>query len=219
MTRAAKSSPPSRRLPAAILFLLLEFAASSAHAQQRSTRAADSTVAAPFGVGDLVEAAVPAAFAARRDTTGASTVAEGTRGRVTAREGGWVRVQLEGWMRADQLREAGPVAGGFSAAELRASPEKYVGQEVEWRLQLVSVQAADALRPEMPPGQPYLLTRGPLPEPGFVYVMVRDAEVERFRAMPPLAELTLKVTIRAARTRYLTTPVAELVTIVSGATP
>jgi hypothetical protein len=138
------------------------------------------------------------------------------RGRVTAREGAWVRVQLEGWMRADQLREAAAAAGGFSAAELRAAPEKYVGQQVEWRLQVVSVQTADALRPEMPPGQPYLLTRGPLPEPGFVYVMVRDAEVARFAALPPLTELTLNVTVRAARTRYLTTPVVELGAVVAG---
>jgi hypothetical protein len=82
---------------------------------------------------------------------------------------------------------------------------------VEWRLQLISVQVADELRPEMPAGQPYLLTRGPLPEPGFVYVMVPRAEVARFKSLPPLTEVMLRVAIRAPRTRFLATPVAEFV--------
>ena len=66
-------------------------------------------------------------------------------------------------------------------------------------------------RAEMPAGQPYLLTRGPLPEPGFVYVMVSRADVARFKALPPLAEVLLRVTLRASRTRFLATPVAEFV--------
>jgi len=91
-----------------------------------------------------------------------------------------------------------------------------VGQTLEWRLQLISVQTADELRAELPPGQPYLLTRGPLPEPGFVYVAIPAQQAEAFRALPPLQEVVLRVTIRAARTRYLSTPVAELVAVVSG---
>ena len=38
-------------------------------------------------------------------------------------------------------------------------------------------------RAEMPSGQPYLLTRGPLPEPGFVYVMIPQERVAEFRAL------------------------------------
>ena len=68
----------------------------------------------------------------------------------------------------------------------------------------------------MPPGQPYLLTRGPLPEPGFVYVIIPAARAAEFQALPPLQELVVRVAIRAARTRFLTTPVAELVSVVSG---
>jgi hypothetical protein len=78
------------------------------------------------------------------------------------------------------------------------------------------VQIADELRAEMPPGQPYLLTRGPLPEPGFVYVSIPASRIAEFRAMPPLTELVLRVTLRAARSKYLTTPVTELVSVVSG---
>ena len=39
----------------------------------------------------------------------------------------------------------------------------------------------------MPPGQPYLLTRGPLPEPGFVYVTIPPDQVDRFRSLPAAA--------------------------------
>jgi hypothetical protein len=98
-----------------------------------------------------------------------------------------------------------------SAAEVRAAPDRFVGQTLDWKVQLIAVQNADELRTEMPAGQPYLLTRGPLPEPGFVYVIIPSDSVAKFRALPPLSELTLRLRLRAAKTRYLTTPVAEYV--------
>ena len=131
-----------------------------------------------------------------------------------ARAGDWVRIATEGWVReADLKASSGGALVGVSAAEVRANPDRYVGQVVDWRLQLVSIQTADELRPEMAPGQSYLLTRGPLPEPGFVYVTIPHDQTERFRAVGPLAELTLRVRIRAARSKYLATPVAEFVAI------
>ncbi|HSR15481.1 MAG TPA: hypothetical protein VLL51_06990, partial [Gemmatimonadales bacterium] len=81
---------------------------------------------------------------------------------------------------------------------------------VIWRLQYLSVQTADELRPELPAGQPYVLTRGPLPAAGFVYVLVTREQAERFRAMNPLEEFVANGIVRAARTRYLPTPVIEL---------
>jgi len=69
---------------------------------------------------------------------------------------------------------------------------------------------------ELPAGQPFLLTRGPLPEPGFVYVILPRGQAEQFRALPALQELVVHVRIKAPRTKYLTTPVVELVTAVSG---
>jgi hypothetical protein len=146
------------------------------------------------------------------DSGAIATLPAGTSARVLGRSGEWVRVQVEGWVREADVKptEAGVLAG-ISAAEVRASPEKFVGQTLDWRLQVISVQLADELRPEMPPGRPYLLTRGPLPEPGFVYVMIPPERIAEFRALPPLHEMTLRVTLKAARTRYLATPVAELV--------
>ncbi len=105
---------------------------------------------------------------------------------------------------------------GVTAEEVRTSPDRFVGQTVEWRLQLIAVQSADELRTEMAPGQPYLLTRGPLPEPGFVYVTHPAGAVAEFKALPPLQELVLRVPSGRPAPGILTTPVAELVSVVSG---
>jgi hypothetical protein len=221
VTGEAQSSPAFRRLPAAIATLLL-LAAPPLGAQQRAARAVAPAQAAPvpaatpsITASDRVETTATVELHARPDT-GASTgtLAERTSARVVTRSGDWVRVQVEGWVRADELVPATGAQRGVSAAELRADPERYVGQTVEWRLQLIGVQVADELRPEMPPGQPYLLTRGPMPEPGFVYVTVPRAEVARFKALPPLAEILMRVTIKASRTRFLATPVVEFVAAV-----
>jgi len=157
----------------------------------------------------------PLAAAAEGGTLG--TLRPGTPARVLARTGDLVKVQVEGWIPADALApsDSGAMVG-VTAAEVRSEPARFVGQTVEWRLQVIAVKQADELRSEMPPGQPYLLTRGPLPEPGFVYVIIPSARAAEFQALPPLQELVVRVAIRAARTRFLTTPVAELVSVVSG---
>ena len=140
------------------------------------------------------------------------TLQTGAPARVLGRSGEWVRVQLEGWVRDSDLEEAsGGALTGITAAEVRSDPARYVGHPVEWRLQVIAVQTADELRTEMARGQNYLLTRGPLPEPGFVYVTVSESQAAEFRALPALQELTLRVIIKAARTKYLTTPVVEFV--------
>jgi hypothetical protein len=144
----------------------------------------------------------------------------GTVTRILAHSGGWTRVQLEGWIPDSVVRVAtAGVIIGVSQAEVRANPGKYVGQVVEWKVQFVALQKADELRPEIPEGRTYLLTRGPLPEPGFVYVIVPPDQVTAFEALPALKELTIRGTIRAVRTRYLPTPVLDLVRVMEGLNP
>jgi hypothetical protein len=144
------------------------------------------------------------------------TLQTGAPARILGRSGEWVRVQVDGWVRESDLVEAaGGALIGITAAEIRSDPAKYVGKMVEWRLQLIAVQTADELRTEMSRGQNYLLTRGPLPEPGFVYVTVTPSQAAEFRALPALQELTLRVNVKAARTKYLTTPVVEYVSRVA----
>ena len=161
---------------------------------------------------DRVEVARETAVFAAPEAAQFGTVQAGTPTRVLGRSGEWVRVQLEGWVRAGDLQSAsGAAVSRVTAAEVRSDPSRYLGRTVEWRLQLIAVQTADDLRSEMPKGQNYLLTRGPLPEPGFVYVTVSDAQAAEFRTAAALQEMTLRVTIKAARSKYLTTPIVEYV--------
>ncbi len=145
------------------------------------------------------------------------SVDSGAGARVLARSGGWTRVQIEGWVPDSALRPTDrSILVGLSQAEVRANPAKYVGQVVEWRVQFVAIQKSDELRPEIPEGMNYLLTRGPLPEPGFVYIIIPSSAVAQFQAVPALRELTVRGTIRAATTKYLPTPVLELIEVVGG---
>jgi hypothetical protein len=129
---------------------------------------------------------------------------------VLERRGGWTHVRVDAWVHDAALGNA-PAPGGITAAEIRAAPDKYVGQTVEWTIQVIGVQKADDLRPELPAGQPYLLARGPLPESGFVYVAITNEDAEVFRRLEPLAKIRIRATIRAGRSRFLPTPVLNLV--------
>ncbi|MES2306806.1 MAG: hypothetical protein V4558_14985 [Gemmatimonadota bacterium] len=122
---------------------------------------------------------------------------------------GWSRVRIESWVRDAAIGVAS--SGGITAADIRAEPDKFVGQTVDWSLQVIAVQKADELRPELPLGQPYVLARGPLPETGFVYLTVSADDAEKFRVLPPLARVQVRATIRAGKTRFLPTPVLTFV--------
>ena len=167
---------------------------------------------APASPTERVEVLRETGLSRAPDSAPVASLRAGLPAQVVTRSGDWVRVQVEGWVREADLKPADTgVLADVSAAEVRAAPERFVGRTLDWRVQIIAVQLADELRPEMRAGQPYLLTRGPLPEPGFVYVTIPPERIAEFRALPPLHEMTLRVTLKAARTRYLATPVAELV--------
>ena len=199
-TSQQPAAPRPRRLPAAT-----------------AAGAAGPPPAEPAGGPDRVQTARETALGATPAGGTLGTLQAGTPARIVARSGDLVKVQVEGWIPADAVAGSDSAAlVGVTAAEVRAEPARFVGQTLEWRLQVIAVKTADELRSEMPPGQPYLLTRGPLPEPGFVYVSIPSAQAAHFEALPALQEVVLRVAIRAARTRFLTTPVVELVSVVSG---
>jgi hypothetical protein len=140
------------------------------------------------------------------------TLEEGIPVRVLARSGEWVRIQTEGWVREDDLSSAAAgVLEGVSGAEVRASPAEFEGKLLQWTLQFLSVQEADELRSEIPLGQPYMLARGPLPEAGFVYVVLPSDRMEDVERLTPVAQVVVIGRLRVARSRYLGNPVLDLV--------
>jgi hypothetical protein len=144
----------------------------------------------------------------------AGTLAPAAPLRVLGRSGDWTRVQLEGWVRSSDLELAPPgVLVGITAAELRAEPQRYTGQLLRWTLQYISQQKADELRPEIPNGATYCLARGPLPEHGFVYVIIPEAKRAQLETLTPLATIQVTARVRTGRTRFLGTPVLDLISL------
>lgn len=133
---------------------------------------------------------------------------------VIASSGEWVRIRMEGWVRESDVMPAGDaVLRGVSGAEVRSNPDIYAGKLVLWRLQYISLQVADELRRDLPPGQHYMLARGPMPEPGFVYALVSDTQVEELRSLAPLTELDVIGRVRRGRSQQLGNPIIEVVDI------
>jgi hypothetical protein len=175
------------------------------------TQAVDSSRAQPMRMTTLYRAP---------DGPEAGTISADTPVRVLSRNGEWTRVQYEGWVKGGDLQVApAGVMLGVTAAELRAEPQRYVGQVLRWRLEFIAIQKADELRPDIPTGASYVLARGPLPERGFVYVVVPETRLAAFRAVPPLAELQITARVRNGRSRYLGNPVVDLISLEGGPTP
>ncbi len=137
---------------------------------------------------------------------------EGAPVKVLARSGEWVRVGSEGWIRESELKPAASgVLVGVTAAEVRSNPRAFEGKLVQWTVQYIAIQTADELRREIPTGQRYMLARGPLPEAGFVYVILSPQQVAQLERLRPLAELVIIARVKYARSQFLGNPVLALV--------
>jgi hypothetical protein len=178
--------------------------------------------APPAAVPDTTVAVDPSRVQATRQTavfrapdgSNDATLAAGAPLTVLGRSGDWSRVQLEGWVKTADIQSApAGVLVGVTAAELRAEPDRYVGQTLRWTLQIIALRTADDLRPDIPNGATYLLARGPMPERGFVYVMVPEAKRAAVEALPPLATVQLTARVRTGRSRFVGNPVVDLVSL------
>jgi hypothetical protein len=148
------------------------------------------------------------------------TLGQSTPLRVLSRSGDWSRVQVEGWVKTADLATDGPgVLTNVTAAELRTDPQRFVGQTLRWTLQYIAIQQADELRPEIPLGAKYLLARGPLPERGFVYVVIPDGKRPLIASLMPLSVIQVTARVRAGRSHYLGNPVIDLLSLESQAVP
>ena len=205
---ATDAASPATAAPPATAPATTPPSATPSTARDTSPRPAPST----YGDGSRATAPGGAVLRATPGGTTVATLAAGGEVRVVTRAGGWTRVRIDAWVPDTALEtSAGGASPGVSAAEVRAEPARWIGQVVDWKLQVVAVQVADALRGDLPEGKPYLLTRGPLPESGFVYVLVTPEQAQHFRESAPLREVTLRVRIRAPSSKYLPTPVVELI--------
>ncbi len=128
-----------------------------------------------------------------------------------ARENGWVRVRLDGWLPDSAVEAAGTrSAGALTAADLRTDPERTRGRLVRWSVEALAFQTADPLRRGMTPGEPYLLARGPGAERAVLYLAVPDSLVARAQALPPLSEISITARVRNGRSEPAGVPILDL---------
>jgi hypothetical protein len=143
-----------------------------------------------------------------------ATIDSGSRLTPIARERGWVRVQMDGWVREIDLAPAdSAVRSSLSAADLRADPAGTRGKVVRWEVQSLAFQRADPLRRDLAPDEPYLLARGPRGENAIIYLALPPSLVEQAQKLPPLAMLVVTARIRVPRSEPAGVPILDVQTI------
>ena len=135
--------------------------------------------------------------------------------RIVARDHGWARVQLDGWVRESELVPVDSAAvSAVSAADLRSDPDHYRGSVVRWVVQAISVQQADPLRKGLSPDEPYLLARGPSSESSLLYLALPAALVANAKALQPLSNILVLARVRAGRSEPSGVPILDVLRIV-----
>ena len=185
----------------AVLFLLF-IAAASLSAQDTSPHVATKSTAirtAPvIGV---------------TPTPAIGQLAKGATVELIGRDREWVRVRLEGWVRESDLTVADSTLRPLSAADVRSDPAASQGKLVQWDVEAVSLQTADALRTGLQPGEQYLLALGPGAEKTLVYLAVPETLLPTARNLRPLAQITVTARVRNGRSEPAGVPILDLQSI------
>jgi hypothetical protein len=126
-----------------------------------------------------------------------------------ARDRGWVRVRIEGWVREDSVQVSNGSTGSLSAADLRVDPQGAKGKTVRWEVQVLALENADFLHRDLSPDEPYLLARGPGSENTLLYVAVPPAMLASAKTLAAAAPVSamLVATVRVGRSEPVGVPV------------
>jgi hypothetical protein len=137
---------------------------------------------------------------------------------VLRREGSWVRVRAEGWMwlPAGQqpdgaVAEDVPSTAALEPADLRAAPDEHAGRVVQWDLQFISLERAEAVRTDFFEGEPFLLTRYGGPDGPFVYVAVPTDRLTEVDGLVPLERISATGRVRTGASALTSAPIIDLI--------
>lgn len=132
-----------------------------------------------------------------------------------ARDRGWVKIRVEGWVNEKELNPADSSFGSaLTAADLRTDPVGSKGKIVRWVVQILSLQMADPLRRELAADEPYFLARGPGSENAILYLAVPPSLLAEAKTIPPLTTLIITARVRSGRSEPAGTPILDLKSIV-----
>jgi hypothetical protein len=175
---------------------------------------ASSTAVAPL-TDSTLSPTTNVALRTAPDARQLATVAPGAALTPLARERGWVRVRLEGWVpERDVTLADSSIRAGVSAADLRADPQGSRGKLVRWSVQVLATQKADALRRDLNPEETYLLARGPNEENALLYLVVPPALMTIAKSIPELSQATITARVRIGRSELVGVPILDLLTLV-----
>ncbi|MEO9114861.1 MAG: hypothetical protein ABI311_01730 [Gemmatimonadaceae bacterium] len=156
-------------------------------------------------------------LAALRDAPSSAIIAavqKATAVTVIARDHGWTRVRLEGWVPDSLLVPADTTfRAGLSAADLRSNPAAVRGKTVVWNVQFLALQMADPLRHGLEDGEPYILAKGPDMENALSYLVVPPSLLGTARALQPLERITVTARVRDGKSDPVGIPILDIQTI------
>jgi len=141
-------------------------------------------------------------------------LASGAMVQALAHDHGFARVRIEGWIPERELSPADSSLGSqLAAADLRADPEGTRGRTVQWEVEILSLESADPLRPELAPDEPYLLARGPGTENALLYLAVPPSLLNQVKGLAPLTRVLITARVRVGRSEHVGTPILDLKSI------
>ena len=140
-------------------------------------------------------------------------VSKGGAVNVIARDGDWVRVRVEGWVREADLIASDTTLRHLSVADIRSNPAEAQGKLVRWEVEAVALRSADPLRTGLQTGEQYLLALGPGAEKALVYIAVPESLLAGVRSLPPLAPIIVTARIRDGRSQPAGVPILDLESI------
>ena len=191
---------------------------SSSTGNSRTPAAASSTRAtAPA---EVVRGPRPVLSAPDGDTL--TVLAANSEVAVTARQGNWARVRIEGWVwqppqgvGGDQGGQNQATAGpSLSPADVAANPEQARGRIVTWQLQFISLESAESVRTDFYEGELFLLTRLASASSGrFVYVAIPPDQRALVNGLVPLERLTVVARVRTGVSQLTGSPILDLIEI------
>ena len=135
---------------------------------------------------------------------------------VTARQGSWVRVRVEGWIWQPDMPTSvvgSDEPGILSPDDVAVDPEAFAGRVISWRLQFISQERAEAVRTDFFEGEPFLLCRYAGDGGQFVYVAVPPDRLAEVGGLVPLEYLTVTARVRTGASVLTGTPIVDLLSV------
>ncbi len=144
----------------------------------------------------------------------AAVLQAGTDLTVLARQGGWSRVRIEGWVwEPSTLPPDSATGDALTLDALKANPQQFRGRRVEWTVQYVALKQAEAVRTDFYEGESYFLARPPGASGGILYVAVPPELLPAVQELVALQTVEIVARVRTGRSALMGLPILDLIAL------